>query len=184
MTVKMSKKMKELAMMSRIAAGDKVAMRELYETHAGALGNFIKNWLYDPSQAHDLIHETMMDVWRNAARFEGRSSLKSWIFSIARNKSIDLNRRNSRLSYTDNLPEIEDDHIGQEDYVFGVQNAKRLKQALSKLSNSHMRVLHLAFFEDMKYEDIAEVEGCPVGTIKTRIMHAKKKLLYIMQKDE
>ena len=84
--------------MSRISAGDKSAMWELYETYSGNLTSFVKNWLYDPTLAADLVHETMMEVWRNAGRFEGRSSLKSWIFSIARNKSIDSNRRGARVT--------------------------------------------------------------------------------------
>lgn len=184
MTDKTSQKQKDLAVMARIAAGDKAAMRDVYELHAVSLTNFVKNWLYDPTLAADLVHETMLDVWRSAVRFEGRSSLKSWIFSIGRNKSIDLNRRNSRITYTDSLPEIEDNQIGQEDYLQGVENAANLKQALTQLSDSHRRVLHLAFYEDMKYEEIADIEDCPVGTVKTRIMHAKKKLLYIVNKAE
>ena len=52
---------------------------------------------------------------------------------------------------------------------------------MKKLSENHQRVLHLAFFEDLKYEEIAEIEDCPVGTVKTRIMHAKKKLLHILK---
>ena len=173
---------KDLALMSRIAAGDKSAMRGLYETYSLNLTNFVKNWLYDPTQAADLVHETMLEVWRNAGRFEGRSSLKSWIFSIARNKSIDTNRRGARVTYTDEIPENIDEKTSQEDFVLGVQNAKYLSAAMKQLSESHRRVLHLAFFEDMKYEDIAVIEGCPVGTVKTRILHAKKKLLYIIKK--
>ena len=173
---------KDLALMSRIAAGDKSAMRGLYETYSLNLTNFVKNWLYDPTQAADLVHETMLEVWRNAGRFEGRSSLKSWIFSIARNKSIDTNRRGARVTYTDEIPENIDEKTSQEDFVLGVQNAKYLSAAMKELSESHRRVLHLAFFEDMKYEDIAVIEGCPVGTVKTRILHAKKKLLYIIKK--
>ena len=164
--------------MSRIAAGDKSAMKEVYELYASHLTNFVKNWLYDPTHAADLVHETMLDVWRNAGKFEGRSSLKSWIFSIARNKSIDSNRRNARVTYTDEVPEIAEEDISQEDYVFGIQNAKHLKAAMKELSESHKRVLHLAFFDDLKYEEIALIENCPVGTVKTRIMHAKQKLLY------
>jgi len=167
--------------MARIAAGDKTAMREVYELYADNLTNFVRNWLYDPTQAADLVHETMLIIWRNAAKFEGRSSLKSWIFSIARNKSIDVNRKNSRVTYTDTVPETADEGATQEDHLFGVQNAKHLMKAMNGLSESHKRVLHLAFFEDMKYEDIAEIENCPVGTVKTRIMHAKKKLLYIVK---
>ena len=168
--------------MSRIAAGDKSAMRDIYETYSPNLTNFVRNWLYDPTQAADLVHETMLEVWRSAGRFEGRSSLKSWIFSIARNKSIDTNRKGSRVTYTDAVPEIVDEETSQEDVVLGVQNAKHLTAAMKELSDSHRRVLHLDFFEDMRYEDIARIEGCPVGTVKTRILHAKKKLLYMIKK--
>ena len=167
--------------MSRVAAGDKSAMRDLYETYSGNLTSFVKNWLYDPTLAADLVHETMMDVWRNAGRFEGRSSLKSWIFSIARNKSIDSNRRGARVTYTDTIPEVVDDTSSQEDYLFATENAKVLAESIKELSDTHRRVLHLAFFQDMKYDEIALIEDCPVGTVKTRIMHAKKKLLHIVK---
>lgn len=177
-------KQADMALVQRIAAGDKMAMRELYETHAGPLGSFVRNWLADPGQAADLVHETMMGVWKNAEKFEGRSSLKSWVFSIARNKSIDSNRKNSRMTYTDELPESVDDQIGADDMLAAAQKAAALRAAMQELSDNHRRVLHLAFFEDLKYEEIAEIEDCPVGTVKTRIMHAKKKLLCIVKKNE
>lgn len=158
-------------------------MRTLYELHAGPLGSFVKNWLADPSQAADLVQETMLVVWRNAGKFEGRSSLKSWIFSIARNKSIDSNRRNSRMYYTDDVPEMEDEQVGAEDMMVAAQNAAALRKAMQDLPEKHRRVLHLAFFEDLKYDEIAKIEDCPVGTIKTRIMHAKKKLLLIVKEN-
>jgi len=176
-------KQTDMAIVERIAQGDKAAMRQLYEIHAGPLGSFVKNWLADPTQAADLVHETMLVVWKNAGRFEGRSSLKSWIFSIARNKSIDNNRRNSRMSYTDEVPELEDDQFNAEDSLAAAQNASTLRNAMENLSENHRRVLHLAFFEDLKYGEIAEIENCPIGTVKTRIMHAKKKLLTIVREN-
>ncbi len=181
---KAPKKVTDMALIQRVAQGDKTAMRQIYETHAGPLGSFVKNWLADPTHAADLVHETMLEVWRNAARFEGRSSLKSWIFSIARNKSIDSNRRNSRMSYTDEMPEIVDEQIGADLLMSAAQNAKALRDAMTELSEAHRRVLHLAFFEDLKYEEIAQIEDCPVGTVKTRVMHAKKKLLHIVKKND
>ena len=144
----------------------------------------MRNWLADPSQAADLVHETMMAVWKNAHKFEGRSSLKSWVFTIARNKSIDSNRKNARLSYTDEVPDMASEDISTEDKIYAAQNAKGLRQALEQLSDNHRRVLHLSFFQDLKYDEIAEIENCPVGTVKTRIMHAKKNLLSIMKKDK
>ena len=173
-----------MALAQKIAQGDKTAMRNLYDLHAGPLNSFVRNWLADPSQAADLVHETMMAVWKNAHKFEGRSSLKSWVFTIARNKSIDSNRKNTKLSYTDEVPDMASDDINTEDKIYAAQNAKGLHQALEQLSDNHRRVLHLSFFQDLKYDEIAEIENCPVGTVKTRIMHAKKNLLSIMKKDK
>jgi len=99
----------DLALVHKIAAGDHVAMKQVYELHSGPLFNFVKNWLADPHEASDIVHETMLEVWRRADRFQGRSSLKSWIFSIARNKSIDKNRKSSRMLYTDEVPDMADD---------------------------------------------------------------------------
>ena len=174
----------DVALAQKIAQGDKDAMRKLYDQHAGPLNSFVRNWLADPTQAADLVHETMMAVWKNAHKFEGRSSLKSWVFTIARNKSIDSNRKNSRLSYTDEVPDMASDDASTEDKIYAAQNAKGLRSALEKLSENHRRVLHLAFFQDLKYDEIAEIENCPVGTVKTRILHAKKNLLSIMKKDK
>lgn len=178
------KKVKERQLVQRLVAGDKTAMREIYEAHAGPLTSFVKNWLADPTQAADLVHETMMAVWKNAHKFEGRSSLKSWVFTIARNKSIDTNRRNIKMTYTDEVPEAASDDFNAEDMITASQSAAELRTALSKLSDTHRRVLHLAFFEDLKYAEIAEIENCPVGTVKTRILHAKKNLLQIMKNEQ
>jgi len=65
--------------------------------------------LKDPNDAQDIVHETMMEIWRKAERFEGRSSLKSWMFSIARNKSIDRNRKAKKLQYRDTMPDSVDE---------------------------------------------------------------------------
>jgi len=178
------KKVKEQQLVQRLAQGDKIAMREIYDAHAGPLSSFVKNWLADPTQAADLVHETMMAVWKNAHKFEGRSSLKSWIFTIARNKSIDTNRRNAKVSFTDEVPDMASDDINAEDMMTMSQDAATLRISLKKLSDSHRRVLHLAFFEDLKYAEIAEIENCPVGTVKTRILHAKKNLLQIMKSEQ
>jgi len=99
----------------------------------------------------DIVHETMMEVWRSAKKFEGRSSLKSWMFSIARNKSIDRNRKGGRLQYTDEV-----------------------------LPPAHRKIIHLVFFQGLGYQEISELENIPVGTVKTRVLHAKKKLAHIL----
>jgi len=100
-----------------------------------------------------------------------------WIFSIARNKSIDKNRKGSRLSYTDEMPETETEDTSPIDALEASQDAVLLKSCIAELSETHRRMIHLAFYEDLSYREIAEIEGCPVGTVKTRILHAKKLLM-------
>jgi len=167
----------ELSLVHRIAAGDQAAMKQVYELHSGPLFHFVKNWLADPHEASDIVHETMLEVWRRADRFQGKSSLKSWIFSIARNKSIDKNRKSSRVSYTDEVPEITDDVPNPVEVLEASEDALRIKACVAQLSEAHQRMIHLAFYEDLSYKEISEIEGCPIGTVKTRILHAKKLLM-------
>ena len=167
----------DLALVHEIASGDHSAMKQVYELHSGPLFHFVKNWLADPHEASDIVHETMLEVWKRADRFQGRSSLKSWIFSIARNKSIDKNRKSSRLSYTDEMPDMADDEVNPMEAMVVSQDAAILKSCIANLSEAHRRVIHLAFFEDLSYSEISEIEDCPVGTVKTRILHAKKLLM-------
>jgi len=98
----------DLARMAKVASGDRVVMKSIFEEFSGPLSSFVKNWLANPHDAADVVSEVMIEVWKNAARYEGRAALKSWIFSIARNKSIDVNRKGSRISYTDQIPESPD----------------------------------------------------------------------------
>ena len=167
----------DLALVHKIASGDHSAMKHVYELHSGPLFHFVKNWLADPHEASDIVHETMLEVWKRADRFQGRSSLKSWIFSIARNKSIDKNRKSSRLSYTDEMPDMADDEANPMEAMVVSQDAAILKSCIANLSETHRRMIHLAFYEDLSYSEISEIEGCPVGTVKTRILHAKKLLM-------
>ena len=175
--IKSSARDADLSLAQKIASGDQLAMKQVYELHSGPLFHFVKNWLADPHEASDIVHETMLEVWKRAERFQGRSSLKSWIFSIARNKSIDKNRKSSRLSYTDEVPELIDDEVGPLEAVELSQDASALKASIARLSDTHRRMIHLAFYEDLTYREIAVIENCPVGTVKTRILHAKKLLM-------
>ena len=167
----------DLSLVEKIAAGDQAAMKQVYERHSGPLFHFVKSWLANPHEASDIVHETMLEVWRRADRFQGRSSLKSWIFSIARNKSIDKNRKLSRLSYTDDIPETPDEDANPMEALAVSQDAEILKSCIANLSETHRRMIHLAFYEDLSYREISEIEDCPIGTVKTRILHAKKLLM-------
>lgn len=162
--------------LERVSNGDQTAMKEIYELYSGPLFHFARTWLGNEHEALDVVHETMLEVWNRAERYQGRSSAKSWIFSIARFKAIDKNRKFSRMLYTDVEPEILDETDNPFDMLSVSQSSEKIRICVSELSESHRRAVHLAFYQDLSYKEIAEIENCPVGTIKTRILHAKKLL--------
>ncbi len=172
----------EEVLLSRVAGGDRAAMKALYERYSDAVYRFAKVWLADPFEAADVMHETMLDVWRTAGRFAGRSSVKSWIFAIARNKAVDRNRKSARVSPGEPDPETPDEGPEPSEVFALAQSAARVRVCIETLSPAHRAVIQMAFFDDLTYAEIAEIENCPVGTVKTRVMHAKQHLLRCLQK--
>ncbi|MEM7664014.1 MAG: sigma-70 family RNA polymerase sigma factor [Pseudomonadota bacterium] len=169
--------------LEKVAQGDKSAMRILYDRHAPGLRRFVENWIANKNDAADVVHETMLDVWRSAGRFEGRSAVKSWMYSIARNKAVDRNRRGARTVLDEPDVETPDDAPNPEEVMQSFQDAARVRACVEKLSGPHKTAIQLAFFEDLSYKEVAEIENCPVGTIKTRIMHAKKLLMHCLSQE-
>lgn len=169
------------ALVERIAAGSEEAMTELYARHARRLHAFALARLRDPAAAADVLSEVMVEVWRRADRFEGRAKVSTWLFGIAHHKLIDeLRRRGTRgLASADEdeasgLPDLHVDDPG--DAIDAAGEAARLRRCLERLGDAHREAVHLAFFEDLSCNEIAEIAACPVGTVKTRLFHAKRLL--------
>jgi RNA polymerase sigma-70 factor (ECF subfamily) len=168
----------DAALLERIAAGnDKSAMKLLYERHSDALYHFIRARLRDPFEAADVMQEVFLEVWRAAGRFQGRSAARTWIFGIARNKTVDRMRRGGREVLADPDPDIPDDAPNPEAVFEAASDAARLRDCIGQLSAAHRSAIHLAFYCELPYGEIAEIEGVPVGTVKTRILHAKRLLM-------
>jgi RNA polymerase sigma-70 factor, ECF subfamily len=164
----------------RIADGDKAAMKLLYERHSDALYHFIRARLRDPFEAADVMQEVFLEIWRAAGRFEGRSAARTWIFGIARNKAVDRMRRRDRTVPPGPDADLPDNAPNPEAITEAASDAARLRNCISRLSDTHRSAIHLAFYEDLTYPEIAEIEGVPLGTIKTRILHAKRLLLHCL----
>lgn len=152
-------------------------MRILYERHHDAVYAFLRARGCDPDLASDVVHDTMLDVWRSAGRFRGGSAVKTWIMTIARNKFVDKVRASARVSYVDEVPDSVDDSPGAEALLAASQDAARVHHCIGELRDIQRAVVRLSFFDGLTYEEISEVENLPVGTIKSRIYHAKQALL-------
>ncbi|WP_172297748.1 RNA polymerase sigma factor [Pseudoruegeria sp. HB172150] len=164
-------------LLTQVAHGDKQALAALYRALEKPVYRFIHSRLNDPFESSDVLHDVFMEVWRSASRFEGRSKVQTWIFGIAYRKVIDLHRKRVQQDVTDDIPEQEDDSPDAATCLAAGQEAEHVRHCLGTLKDDHRSAISLAFYEDMTYAEIAEVQGVPEGTIKTRVFHAKKLLL-------
>jgi RNA polymerase sigma-70 factor (ECF subfamily) len=152
-------------------------MKLLYEEHSDALYHFIRARLRDPFEAADVMQVVFFEIWRAAARYEGRAAVRTWIFGIARNKAVDRLRHGARLVLAEPDASLPDDAPDPEAVAAAASDAERVRDCIGRLSDVHRSAIHLAFYRELAYVEIAEIEGVPVGTIKTRILHAKRLLM-------
>ncbi len=172
-------------LLGRVAEGDEGALREFYDRYSGAVYRFALSRLESPADAADVLNEVMLEVWRGAARFRGGSSVRTWILGIAHHKTVDRIRRRVRDGWVpeDEAPEAAEgaapggpDPAPGEAVMAAAQDADLLRRCLERLSGLLRQAVYLAFFEDRSYPEIARILDCPVGTVKTRVFHAKRAL--------
>lgn len=169
------------ALLLRMAAGDRRAMADLYAALQKPLYHFVQSRLNDPFLSQDILHDVFVDVWRGAAGFEGRSSVRSWVYGIAWRKVIDVQRANRRLTFSDDLPEQEDASPSALSVMGAAQDALNLRGCMAKLKDDQRVAIELAFYQDLGYREISEVLGVPEGTVKTRVFHAKRLLQHCLE---
>ena len=165
---------------------DRVAFATLFRHFAPRVKAFIIRGGSDAETAQEVAQEALVMVWRKAASFDRlRASAATWIYTIARNKRIDLLRRSARpIDAEDWLvvyaPEGED----ADKSVLAGQTYTRVKELLGGLSEDQLVVIRKAFFEDKTHTVIAEELKLPLGTVKSRIRLALGRLREALEKDE
>jgi RNA polymerase sigma-70 factor, ECF subfamily len=132
----------------------------------------------DSDLAEGIVVETMFEVWKNAARFGRGSSVSTWILGIARHKALDEVRRRARYVPLDESAgaEIEDDCATAFDGIAANQTREQLNAAIARLPAEQRECIHLVFFQEMSLAEVADLQGVPENTVKTRLFHARRKL--------
>lgn len=168
----------DAALLAGIARGRERDMAEFYRLHHGRVLAFVSRRLRNAADAVEVANEVMIEVWRGAAAFEGRARPLTWVLGIANHKAVDRARRNGQLAGHEEIdPEaFADESESAADLIGRLQEAELLKRCLERLPEAQRAVVHLAFFEDLGYVDIASILACPEGTVKTRMFHAKAGL--------
>ncbi|MBP7650283.1 MAG: sigma-70 family RNA polymerase sigma factor [Phenylobacterium sp.] len=165
--------------MPRIAAGDRAALRQLYQATSAKLFGVCLRILSNRDESEDVLQEVYITIWRRADRFEaGRASVMTWISTIARNRAIDRLRARGPLAYAEQVEELEiDDGQPLADALLeAAQDGEALGRCLSELDERTEKVIRTAFFEGVTYEALATRMDAPLGTVKSWIRRGLAKL--------
>jgi len=166
----------DAALVERTTAGDLRAFETLYRGYAVRLQRFLALMTSRRTLVDEVLNDTMLVVWRRAATYNGTSKVSTWIFAIAYRTMLNALQR-SDVPLADPEPE---DHpvteIGPEQRHSEAQTRAALWHAMNALSNVQRGVLVLTYFHDLPYVEIAQIMGCPVDTVKTRMFHARRRV--------
>lgn len=169
-----------VAVMGRVANGDQAAFAELYDATSRSVFGIVLRVLRDRAQAEEVTQEVYVDAWRHASRFDGaQGSAATWLNTIAHRKAVDRVRSAERSAARDQrhfefaagVPEPD-----VSDLVVARDDGRRIRAALQQLPDVQRTALELAYFEGRSQREVAEYLKVPLGTVKTRIRDAMKRL--------
>ena len=160
-----------------IAGGDQLAMQTLFVRHRVALYRWLLRLVGDEALAEDLLSDVFLDVWRQAAKFEARSSVSTWLLAIARYKALSARRRRIDAELDEEVPVIIADPADNPELVLQKKNQTELvRHSLARLSPEHGEVIDLVYYHGKSVREVAEIVGVAAATVKTRMFYARKKL--------
>ena len=164
----------------RAQLGDRDAFVRLHERHNVRLLYYLRRLLSPAHHAEDVLQEVWVTVVRKIATLEQPQAFKVWLYRIAHNRAVSRLRRERRHVPLDELPEeLEIDPASSQDddrAPFARFDTQAIHSGLERLSTPHREVLTLRFLDELSYEQIAEITGCNLGTVRSRIHYAKKAL--------
>lgn len=165
---------------------DRGAFAALFTQFAPRIKAYVQRMGAEPRMAEDIAQDVMLIVWRRASQFDpAKAGVSTWIFTIARNRRIDVVRRERRPEFDATDPLVAPEAEPQPDEnVETAREHKRMHDAISTLPQDQAKLLRLAFIEDKSHSVIAEDLNLPLGTVKSRIRLAIAKLRTLLKDDD
>lgn len=166
-------------LLRRVSSGDRAAFRELYVRYHCRLARFLTRLTKRHEDAEEIINDTLWTVWQRAGDFRNASRVSTWITGIAYRRALNMIRRAGsheramRLEVVDAEPQVSDS-------VQALEQRELLDAGLAQLPLEQRLVLELTYNLDHSCAEIAEIMGCPVNTVKTRMFNARRKLRSIL----
>ena len=174
----------EKELLQRAMAGDYEAFASLSERHRQGACEFIAR-IAGAGDAEDVFMTALLKAWKSIGAFNGKSSYKTWLFSITRYAALDYLRKTK----TRGEVSVDDEESGAslggmaderapEPYkqIENDERSRIIDKAMEELTEAHREVIDLYYYEDFKYSEIAEILGISIGTVMSRLHHAKANL--------
>ncbi|MBJ7511431.1 sigma-70 family RNA polymerase sigma factor [Brevundimonas sp.] len=164
---------------------DRDAFARLFDHFAPRLKAYLMKAGATAGAAEDFAQDAMLTVWRKAELFDRtKAHAATWIFTIARNRRLDVLRQDARRLPLPEIDLAQDEPEQPDTVVLAAENAARLKAAMARLSPDQIEVLRLAFFQDNAHSEIARRLELPLGTVKSRIRKAMIKLRTLLDDEQ
>ncbi len=174
----------ERDLLTRIAEKrDRAAFAKLFDAYAPRVKSFMMRKGATAEQAEDLVQETMIAVWSKAQMYVAdRGSVTTWIFTIARNLRIDRLRREKTSLYTDiDDYDAESNEPQQDDALGRLQEDGYVAKALAQIPEEQRALLILSYVEDLPQSEIATRLQIPLGTVKSRMRLAYRRMRKLLE---
>ena len=170
----------------RFINGDVKGFEELVIEYKNVLIYFLNRYVQDLNIAEDIAQDAFVDVYVYKERYNGKTSFKTYLFTIGRNKAVDYIRKNKHMQYTVNIEEqteISSEENELVDYVIQSENKGMIAHALERMKEEYARVLILIDLEDFSYKEAANVLGKTTSQVKVLVHRARKSLRKMLEEE-
>jgi len=187
----------DLALVQRCKQNDLAAFEELVCRYQGKLYNFVCKTTSNAQDAEDLVQDIFVRVYRSLHRFRGESTFQTWLYRRAHNMCVDRSRhvsRRVRATFSlDARPAGREDSTGEQrreladatavpsDLAERQELRQQVRQCVAKLSEKLRVVVVLYDLQGFSYDEIAQILGCPLGTVKSRLFNARVELARLLE---
>ena len=170
----------EVELLAQVARGDRRAFERLYRAYLPRLTRFLQQVTRRPHAIEEVVNDTMLVVWRKAATYSTESKVSTWIFAIAYRRGLKLLKR-----FDEPVAGDEEDTLATDEAPEGAVLQRQLREvlgaAMAQVSPEQRAVVELTYYHGCAYREIAEIMGCPVDTVKTRMFHARRRLRQLLE---
>jgi RNA polymerase sigma-70 factor, ECF subfamily len=160
-------------LLAAVAAGNRAALEQLYHSYHRKLARFLSRFTSRYENVEEIINDTFMVVWQNAKDFRNASQVSTWIFGIAYRTALKSLRRQKNHAAALSLDESPEQTVDPE---ADLEAQDWVTHGLNYLTVDHRVTLELAYRMGHSLEEIAAITDTPVGTVKARMFHARRKL--------